>query len=151
MKKQRKLFLWLHAGFILVVLLSLLYLFLIEHLPKRIMGCLMHDLVFLYCPVCGGTRAVRAMLSLDLLTALCCNAAVTISVLLLAVLDIVAWRRFFKGKNPFFRIPAWGWILFASFIGVFFVGRNVLMIVWGIDPMGDLGVFWKILLRSRGG
>ena len=148
MKKQRIWFLWIHAGLIAFIPLSFLYLFLVDLFPHQLSGCLMHDLAFLYCPVCGGTRAVRAMLSFDFLTALRCNAAVTLSVPLFAVLDIVSWRRFFKGENPFFKIPVWGWVLFASAIALFFVGRNLLMILFGFDPMGDLGFFWKILFKT---
>ena len=147
MKKQRIWFLWLHAAVVAAVPLSYLYLFLSEQLPKRLVGCLLHDLVFLYCPVCGGTRAVKSLLSLDFLSALRCNAALALTIVVLLVLDAVAWRRFFKGENPFFRIPVWGWVLFALSIALFFVGRNLLMILFGFDPLGDLGGLWQRLLK----
>lgn len=149
MKKSRVWFLCLHAGVLLLLPLAFFYLFAVELLPEWMTGCLMHDLMFLYCPVCGGTRAAGAILSLDFLSALRYNAVVTLSCLLLLVLDAIGWWRFWKGRNPFFRLPVWFWILYPSLVAVFFVGRNLLMIFCGFDPTGDLGALWQIILRGR--
>ncbi|MBE6589321.1 MAG: DUF2752 domain-containing protein [Ruminococcaceae bacterium] len=148
MKKRTLWFFVLHAGILLLLPLAFLYLWLVELLPGRMSGCLLHDFAFLYCPLCGGTRAVEAMLSFDFLSALRFNAAVTLALPVFLVLDGLAWWRFSKGKDPFFKLPRVCWVLFCVALILFFIGRNYLMIVHGIDPTGDLGGLWRIIRET---
>ena len=142
---KRRLFWICHGGILLCILLFPLYRYLTDLLPPLLTGCVLHNRLFLYCPVCGGTRAVEALLRLDLLGALRMNAFVTLGILTAVAIDAWAWVRFFQKKRPWFCISPWFWVVMAvSFVG-YTVLRNLLMVVWGVDPTGDLGRFWQMM------
>ena len=138
--------LWICHGVILAgVLLFPVYRYAVDSLPPLLTGCVIHDRLFLYCPVCGGTRAVEALLRLDLLDALRLNTFVTLAILTAVVLDVMAWIRYAQKKMPLFCIRPWFWVVMAGGLVVYTVVRNLLMVVWGIDPTGDLGFFWRMI------
>ena len=97
--------------------------------------CPSHIFFDIYCPFCGGTRAVGALLTGDLVGALRVNAAVVLSLPLLIWADVRALVRIL-GKKPASPLlplhPLIPILLFAAF----FVLRNVLLL-FGIDPTGD--------------
>ena len=59
-------------------------------LKNQAYHCLMHDVLHLYCPLCGGTRAFLSCLHIDLVGALWYNPAVMLAALVFIVLDIRA-------------------------------------------------------------
>ncbi len=142
-RTARRLFLIAHTILALGILLFPLYRWIMEQLPIGLSGCFLHDRFFLYCSVCGGTRAIEAMLSARPLEALGYNAYVTVAVLVALVLDVIAWIRFFKHERSLFRIHPAFWIVMAVLLIVYTILRNVLMIFCGIDPMNDLVRFWN--------
>lgn len=146
LRARRRAFLWCHAALASLVPFFFLYRFLIGLLPTGMSGCILHDYLFLYCPLCGGTRAIEALLRLDPLAALSYNAYVVLLLALLLILDGFAWGRFVRGRDPFPRIPAWGWVALAVSLVTFWLLRNLLMILCGFDPTGDLGRLWQALL-----
>lgn len=142
---KRRLFWICHGGILLCILLFPLYRYLTDLLPPLLTGCVLHNRLFLYCPVCGGTRAVEALLRLDLLGALRMNAFVTLGILTAVAIDAWAWVRFFQKKRPWFCISPWFWVVMAVSLVGYTVLRNLLMVVWGVDPTGDLGRFWQMM------
>ncbi len=142
-RTARRLFLAVHGLLALGILLFPLYRWIMEQVPIGLSGCFLHDRFLLYCSVCGGTRAIEALLSLRLLDALGYNAYVTVAILAALVLDGIAWIRFFKHERPLFRIHPAFWIVMAALLVVYTILRNVLMIFCGIDPMHDLVRFWN--------
>ncbi len=142
-KNETKKFVILHAILALGVILFSLYRRLMLRVTLPFPGCIFHDCLFLYCPLCGGTRAVAAFLRGDLLLAFRSNAFVALVLALLLILDVVAFIRLLRKKNPFFRMPVWVWWGGALLLLLYFVLRNVLMIAYGYDPTGDLGWFWS--------
>ena len=144
-RTRRLVFVLCHAGLLLCVPLFFLYRFVVDLLPKGMSGCILHDYLFLYCPLCGGTRAIEALLRFDLLAAVSHNALVVLCFALFLVVDAIAWVRFAKRRYPLIRIPTWGWIALAVSLVGFGILRNYLMIAHGIDPLGDLGALWRAL------
>lgn len=136
-----------HLIALIGVLMLPVYRQLTDCLPSNLSGCALHDYLFIYCPVCGGTRAVEAILRLNFVAAFQWNAYVTLLVLLILSLDVIAWIRYARKKEPLLRIPAWGWIAFVLSLIGYFILRNYLMIAHGIDPTGDLGAFWKVVFK----
>lgn len=92
----------------------------------------------LYCPTCGMTRAAHALLSLDLSFAFGANPC--LFVLLFAVLWYVGFGTvaLIKGdETVFFRAGRWPlWLTLFSLI-LFFLLRNILLLFFHIDPLGD--------------
>lgn len=102
-----------------------------------VVTCPLHDILHLYCPFCGGTRAILSLLRFDVWTAFRVNPAVLIALPVLLVFYIRALIAFFRGDVFLYRIPrGWTGALLALFIG-FFLLRNVLLLAFGFDPAGD--------------
>lgn len=120
-----------------------LYRHLVGLLPQNMTGCILHDRLFLYCPLCGGTRAVAALLKMNVVSAFHANAYVTVLAVVAVVHYIVAWVRFLRGRTVLFRFLAWEWIAAGVLLIVWGILRNLLMIRVGYDPLGDLGAFWN--------
>ena len=143
MKKARLLFIIIHAVVAGLICLFPLYRSVMEWIPSSLSGCWMHDKLYLYCATCGGTRVVEALLHFDLLRALELNSFVVLSFALTLTLDVIAWVRFFRKRNPFFPLPKSVWIPWVVVALVYPTLRNILMIAFGIDPTGDLVGFWN--------
>lgn len=131
--------------FVALGLLALCAFVLPKPLARVFSGCLMHDWLCLYCPLCGGTRAVKALLRADLLAALRYNALAVVGVAVFLVLEGIAWACFLMKKEPHVRIGRRFWIACAVVATLFFVSRNILMIAFGVDPIGDLGGLWQAI------
>lgn len=96
--------------------------------------CLFHAMTGLYCPGCGGTRAVGYLLQGRLLLSLRYHPLVLYAVLAAAVealsfLLAKAWgdRRFYLGPEKLLVYAA------AGIVAANFVVKNFLLIVCGID------------------
>ena len=128
-----------HAAIAALALLMLAYKWASEVLAKaffRLPYCLTHQLFHLYCPLCGGTRAATALLRLDLVSALRYNPLVVAFALGLVIYDAVALVRVFRGGDlPRVKI---NWLAVTLAVVGYFVLRNILMIAFGIDPLGEL-------------
>ncbi len=142
-KKEGKIFLLVHLCLLLVCLLFPLYLKVTGGLLAGLSGCFLHDYLFLYCPMCGGTRAVEALLHLRILEAFQYNAFVVSLLLIALVLDIIVFVRLLRGKKVILKLPLWSWIPALALLVLFGILRNVLMVRYGYDPTGDLGVVWQ--------
>lgn len=146
--KAKKQFLWVHACVLILILSFPLYRWLTGELLPSLGGCILHDLLFLYCPMCGGTRAVEALLHLDLIGALASNALVPILLAVFLIIDGIALGRLLRGKEKIYRIPVWLWIVLGVSLVLYGVLRNYLMIAHGWDPTGDLGFFWQAIAKK---
>lgn len=137
-------FLLIHCAIIGAVLFLLFYdaffAYRIFFLP---FGCILHHWFLVYCPLCGGTRAIGSMLSLDFLTAFQQNAWVVLFALFAIVWDAFGVIRLIKGWEHPWSMPKWiYWVLIIS-LAIFFIVRNVMLIAFHIDPLGDLLHAWN--------
>lgn len=142
-------FLAAHGVGIFVALLFPLYMKVASWIGGIFGGCIMHRF-FIYCPLCGGTRALAALLRFDFVSAWNHNAFVVVMCIALLGLDIWAWVRYFQKKEPLIILPKWSWITFCVAFISYFILRNCLMIFFGIDPTGDLGFFWEAMRAFKG-
>ena len=109
--------------------------------PNGFYHCALHDFLHLYCPFCGGTRTVSALLRFDFLTVLRLNQALPPAALCLLVLDVRALVLLCRrAEGPLF--PEWAWPAAVAYFTVYFVARNALLL-FGVDPAGDLLAFWQ--------
>ena len=103
------------------------------------MPCFFKEITHLYCPACGGTRAVRALLHLDLARSFLCNPIVLYGIFM--VLWCVVGFLAGKISHRTIKICRPGlWMLYLGII-IFFghaVIRNVAVYQFGYDYLGDL-------------
>lgn len=96
-----------------------------------IIECPMHFIFNIYCPGCGGTRALMALLHLDIISALKYNAFAVYLVCLFIYLDILSLVKILKNKRCVFpKAPA---IITVVFMVLFFVARNIVAFNFGVD------------------
>ena len=139
MSKRRK-FLNL---FILLHLAAFLYgafILLIGMITKRLgvsYFCLSHDLLGIYCPFCGGTRALASLLRLDLLAALRFNAAFLFSLPIILFFDLRTLVRILQNRLDRPLLPKWVIPFVLTLFILQFVLRNLLLFGFGIDFTGD--------------
>lgn len=137
-----------HGVAILAALFLPLYLKLATWLGGIFGGCLMHRF-FIYCPLCGGTRALAALVRFDFVSAWKYNAFVVLLCVVVLVLDVWAWVRYFQKKEPLIILPRWVWVAACAALLTYFILRNCLMIFFGIDPTGDLVYFWDAVRHLK--
>ena len=147
MFEKRPLMRWAmaHVGIVLLLLFYPLYVRLAQTLFPSFSGCILHDYLFVYCPMCGGTRALTAMLHLQFAKAFSYNPLVVVGVFFALILDAVLLIRILKKKEPMITVSNGAWVALASVLILYGILRNVLMICYGYDPLGDLGPIWQIL------
>lgn len=102
-------------------------------LSHLLLPCFFHYVTGLYCPGCGGTRAVTALLHLHLLQSFRCHPLVPYS----AAIAGVFWIRktlelLTQGRIPGMRMRAGYLYLGGALIFVQWILKNVLLIFWGI-------------------
>ncbi len=113
--------------------------------PKFVLGiptCTISRLLHIYCPGCGGTRAVRALLTGDLLHALRCNIFVPWFIFCALTQYLRALRALIRRDPYACPIQRWTWISMIVLILLLFVLRNILLIFYGYDYLGDHQAFW---------
>lgn len=139
-RKRYRSFLFFHLTSLALLAFWLGCFFLFRRLRAAgapVVTCPLHDLLHLYCPFCGGSRAVLSLFRLDFLTAIRVNPAVLVSLPVVLVFYVRALIAFFRGDVFAFRIPrGWTVALLVLFVG-FFLLRNILLVGFGIDPAGD--------------
>lgn len=106
--------------------------------------CLFKFCFNIYCPGCGGTRALRALLSGNIVTAFLDNPLLFELIFLILFYEISAIRSLKVGgevylmTDRFQKVQNRLAILFALSILVFFLLRNIVLKFFGFDPLGDL-------------
>ena len=101
--------------------------------------CGFHDFLRLYCPGCGGTRAINELLSLHIKSSFLANPIVIYIAAVGMYYYISAFYTFIikkDGKIHYKLSTHLLWIALGIVVG-FFVLRNVLLLFWNIDYLGD--------------
>lgn len=123
-----------------------LYFWLAPRFPILSPGCTLSRVTHLYCPGCGGTRAVAALLRGDLLTSLRANPIVLWMVGVALYLYVRGWAAVIRRAPERMRVPSWTWVgLIVLALGVFVV-RNLLLVFGGYDYLGDNLAFWVAVI-----
>lgn len=109
-------------------LTGLLFLFLREPilaLTPFIPTCFIYSRFHLYCPACGNTRSVSALLHGDLIASLHYNIT-PVLVLLLAVLAYIEFATTSFGK-PIRLLPRklWFYLLLIALVMIYYIARNL--------------------------
>lgn len=134
-----------------LVLLMLFLIFLASYhffdweLAYQLPGsCIMHDFMHLYCPGCGGTRAVDAFLHGKVLQSVLYHPVVVYIVLGLGYYYLFGGYTFFLKRNGkvYYRFSFW-WLYGMVFVILaYWIGRNILLVKFHIDFLNDLIKYW---------
>ena len=91
----------------------------------------------LYCPGCGGTRALRALLKFNIMQSLYYNPMV---VILISVESFLLINHLCKKSGKFYSINLNDKkirILVLFSWTIYFLIRNILLVIFGIEMLGD--------------
>lgn len=141
---RKALFVWIaaHLALFLGVLLFPRYLQVSTGLFSVFFGCILHDFLHLYCPFCGGTRSMSALLHGSFGEAFRFHPLLPMFVLAGIIYDAVVFYCILKRKRLPVRIPKSVAIGLLVVIVGYGILRNILLIAFGIDPIGDLYFYW---------
>lgn len=110
-----------------------------KYLSDVQVSCSFKEQYGLYCPGCGGTRALDELLQFDFMESFLYNPLI-ILLIVYAIVVIISFMLFFisKEKLKHIKIIMISSILALIAIGLVFVIRNCLLVYGGIDLLGDL-------------
>ncbi len=106
---------------------------------KGEMPCLFLEITGLYCPGCGGTRALKALLRGEILTSILYHPLILYCVMV-AFIFAISYIIYWKTKNPKFRLYLDDQYVYVG-IGIIvinFVVKNYFLLAKGIDLLGNL-------------
>ncbi len=99
-------------------------------------GCNFYTLTHLYCPGCGGTRAVFSLLRLDIISAVRYNIAVPFGIFVYLYYNIRGFVEAYRKNDEYFKKQKYILCIVWAFVLVLnFVLKDILLLAWGIDIM----------------
>ena len=84
----------------------------------------------IFCPFCGGTRAIGALLSFKPVCALIYNPAVTLSVVAYVYYCVTAFVAIVKNKEKVLKLDKWVLFTLLAILILNFLARNALHLFW---------------------
>lgn len=115
--------------FILITLITMRY---------GIGKCWTVELFHLYCPGCGGTRALHALVRLDFISVLKFNPILPVAILVYGYYNIRAFVEIKRNNEEYFKKNKFILIYVVIVVGfIYFLVRNILLLN-GIDLIGDI-------------
>ena len=134
-KEQWLMFSMTNGLAILAIVLFPLYLKYCHMLP--VSSCIMLEVLHIYCPACGVTRAIYSLLHFDILNSIKYNPIVVIGAILFIIYQIAVIKHLIKGKERECFLKPWMAYVFLAFWMIYAIVRNVLL-VYGIDILGNV-------------
>lgn len=121
----------------------LVYRFLPLPYDKLMVPCIFYSAFGLYCPGCGGTRAVSALLHGQILTSFVCHPLVLYTAVLGGwFLISQSIERISRHRVKIGMKYRDGYIWAAlGIVIVHFIVRNLLLVVWDIDLLENITLF----------
>ena len=99
-------------------------------------GCSFYSLIHLYCPACGGTRALYALARLDIIASIRYNVTVPFGVFVYVYYNVRGFIAAIKENTEYFAKQKYTLcIVLVAVLVLNFMIKNTLLLVWGIDIM----------------
>ena len=100
--------------------------------------CPLH-LIGIYCPLCGMTRAMHALVRLDFAGMLRYHPLSPLLVLTALYYAVAGLLAAIRGEEDYFaRARRWPMYAMIALLGVFFILRNLWLLAFSYDPLGDM-------------
>ncbi|MGN0496949.1 MAG: DUF2752 domain-containing protein [Lachnospiraceae bacterium] len=100
--------------------------------------CMMHDLLHIYCPGCGGTRAAFALLHGHIIKSICYNPILLIGLILIVYYECgVLLTIIKKNGKKYYIANAWPVYVYLIFVFVYAIFRDVMLLGFQIDMLHD--------------
>ena len=129
---------------ITLFIISAVYAYIIDSADgKDIVGCTMKHMFHIYCPGCGGSRSLVFLFKLRLISAMRAYPPMFFLLFFLFDIDIRAALSIIKDDRKYidsFKLNSL--IIIPIVIMCHFIIRNILLIKFGVDPLGDLIAFY---------
>ena len=139
-KEPHRRALWQYQISVLSVGLLILAYYLVVRAASLHLPCIFAWTTHLYCPGCGCTRALGALLRLDFIASFSYNPTVLFVLGILIYYEWAFWRSARQKGGEISPVP----LYLGCFVLLFYaVLRNILLVGFGIDPLGELIVFWS--------
>ena len=119
----------------LVAVSGLIYLWITEKVPQE--QCSFITIFKTYCPGCGGTRAVRALLHFDIIGSFKYHPIVPIAAFSALAYEIASIRCLIKGEPRRSLIRPW---MIYTFFGIWlgYSALRMILLYFGIDLLGNV-------------
>ena len=135
-------FIAFNGAILLGAALLMPYRHLADGVLKPFIFCFWNRCLHLYCPTCGITRMLDSLLHLRLLEAARENICMLVFVLAPAYFDLRAFIALLRHEKRICKVKlVYVWVFVACLL-VFGAARNILLVRFGIDPLGDNRAFW---------
>ncbi len=123
----------------IVLIASILFVIISGILSRNNMWkCMTVEVYSLYCPGCGGTRALFSLLKLDLLSMLKYNPILPMAIFVYAYYNVRAFIEIKRNNEQYFAKIKYRLIYVVIALGfIYFLVRNILLLN-GIDLLGDI-------------
>ncbi len=141
-KTRKQILLLILLPNLLLLAVSLVY----GHITEKAMAageeavsCVFKNNMHLYCPGCGGSRSLVYLLDFNLFKSFVFYPALPISLLFILDIDLRAFISFVKNDpRPLHSFNTKFLIIIPIVIIITFITRNVALVAFGIDILGDI-------------
>ena len=108
-------------------------------------SCFFPAFLHLYCPGCGGTRALRYLLKGNLISSFLAHPIVLYLLIIYVQCLGMSFYDVFLDKSGTWHVKVYMWQIWGILLIVVgtFLFRNALMLMFGIDFLGDCVSFWN--------
>lgn len=124
-------------------LLFLVFYDFFNELASKYSVCFIHNVLHLYCPGCGGTRAFILLLTGHPIQSFLANPVFVYLVPTVLFYEVKAGYAAYKNEYSVYeKTNTYPLVFLPVLLLSTAVVRNVLMVVWGVDFLGDLVQYW---------
>ena len=124
-----------------LVVFAVVYTLIFENSSEnkgKLFGCAFKETFSLYCPGCGGSRSLSALMKFDFAESFILYPPIIISAITIFEYDVrLILSLVFKNTKFTDRYRFYTFILIPVSVFLTFIVRNLLLVFFGIDTVGD--------------